>query len=942
MERYVIDTCHVQQLLPTRAHRPLSRASTPVGDPAHKKRTYTERKREWLKGRSRPRGAPLPLPPVRGAQDWVLQPPMRSRTRERATRQASPHASPPSRCRARATPIPHDSVAANEPPLNRELRSLPAEPASMRSMAAPRPLHRQDTPRLRAQTLASPHRLCVPNTPPPPPPRALATLHSPRARHLVKRRSAQVHDSGAHPHSIPASRRSMQVHARRGAFPTKPPPLPDLKRRRKASRPSAASKHTTYRGRQVCTRSREVPARCAGMRRPRPDTPPPLASAPARHVPRTWRRPGGQGAVRCVCAAALATPPAVWLDTGAVRVVVHVPHEQNTRAFASPTKTLGSCPGQLAFSKFKLKFGTGTKTNKEKVKGVDAGFSTDTPSFLRRSKTARVTDDLRVNGSKNVQIVASSAALLFDTVQAGVLERVHQIVRALINLCGNANARVSGLAPMMARAVDGLIETLTKVHTFLQAQAPHGLFARILRCFEMQEQLNQCADVLQQALDVFGSCLPIPDSPVQTLVFRPPTFAPLFVPMRTLRTSSSLVSSLWPLSSHTPSSLPFIARHPDLSDVFDVSHTRPITSPPPAPRASPSNPVPLPLLHSLHSSVQTDLITNAALGSLRRAAATRHDEVLAALRAKWGLPAAGAGGGHEAASSVTTRRTLRVAPRPLPSALLSSSLDSGLLRHGVSTDSTPQLCSGHSASDVAPLASFPGTPPASVALATSALSRVSWRRDSIADRRLPRSASFGFCPFCFLPVAASDARLASSSAPFFEAGVARTTHSRPRPSSFRPRLLDLASAARVRYPLSMDHRGTLANDLVLVMLSRVMAPIPPPTSTIAEPYLDPPPINLASHRGRHLATTLDDVPPRPYIYSVPSLHAASLPLRGRWVLQHAHCVALFDLAAAARLALRTLAYTHIPFAPFDLRRRHSSRPIIRRVSDPLPDGRRVT
>lgn len=217
--------------------------------------------------------------------------------------------------------------------------------------------------------------------------------------------------------------------------------------------------------------------------------------------------------------------------------------------------------------------GTGTKTNKEKGKGVDAGFSTDTPSFLQRSKTARVTDDLvqrgrdaagllsSISGSmdlKNVQIVASSAALLFDTVQGvrnnkqaclQLLERVHQIVRALINLCGDANARVGGLAPMMARAVDGLIETLTKVHAFLQAQASHGLFARILRRFEMQEQLNQCADALQQALDVFG--------------------------------------------------------------------------------------------------VQTDLITNAALGSLRRAAATRHDEVLAALRAKWGLPAAGKGEGDE-------------------------------------------------------------------------------------------------------------------------------------------------------------------------------------------------------------------------------------------------------------------------------------------------------
>ncbi|KAJ7097303.1 hypothetical protein B0H15DRAFT_961674 [Mycena belliarum] len=119
--------------------------------------------------------------------------------------------------------------------------------------------------------------------------------------------------------------------------------------------------------------------------------------------------------------------------------------------------------------------------------------------------------------------------------QAGVLERVHQIVRALINLCGNANARVSGLAPMMARAVDGLIETLTKVHAFLQAQAPHGLFARILRCFEMQEQLNQCADVLQQALDVFGLRPTLDSRPVPRPSSRRASLVPhILVPDRVL------------------------------------------------------------------------------------------------------------------------------------------------------------------------------------------------------------------------------------------------------------------------------------------------------------------------------------------------------------------------------------------------------------------------
>ncbi|KAJ7152010.1 hypothetical protein C8R46DRAFT_1042892 [Mycena filopes] len=84
---------------------------------------------------------------------------------------------------------------------------------------------------------------------------------------------------------------------------------------------------------------------------------------------------------------------------------------------------------------------------------------------------------------ESLQLVASSCLLLFDTVQTvrtnrtqchQLLERVHQIVRALINLSEDAQARrrpigedgngggggggYGGVAPPMARAIDAFSE----------------------------------------------------------------------------------------------------------------------------------------------------------------------------------------------------------------------------------------------------------------------------------------------------------------------------------------------------------------------------------------------------------------------------------------------------------------------------------------------------
>ncbi|KAF7300498.1 hypothetical protein HMN09_00934200 [Mycena chlorophos] len=156
------------------------------------------------------------------------------------------------------------------------------------------------------------------------------------------------------------------------------------------------------------------------------------------------------------------------------------------------------------------------------------GFSlTTSPFSLRRSKRSYLTDDLVSRGldaSKLLQsisssmqyetlgIVASTCVTLFDTVDAvrtnkvqcvQLLERVHQIVQAIINLSGDGNGR--GLKDFRMRsAVEQLSGTLTQLHEILQTQSTYNLFQRILRHAEIQDSLALCSEALQQALDVFS------------------------------------------------------------------------------------------------------------------------------------------------------------------------------------------------------------------------------------------------------------------------------------------------------------------------------------------------------------------------------------------------------------------------------------------------------
>ncbi|KAJ6484475.1 hypothetical protein C8R47DRAFT_1048627 [Mycena vitilis] len=81
-----------------------------------------------------------------------------------------------------------------------------------------------------------------------------------------------------------------------------------------------------------------------------------------------------------------------------------------------------------------------------------------------------------------------------------MIERINDIVRAIINICGEPGTELS---PAMLRSITSFAETLQKVHSFIRNQVDMNMVQRIARHIENEAQLNECNVALQQALDVF-------------------------------------------------------------------------------------------------------------------------------------------------------------------------------------------------------------------------------------------------------------------------------------------------------------------------------------------------------------------------------------------------------------------------------------------------------
>ncbi|CAK5272875.1 unnamed protein product [Mycena citricolor] len=112
-----------------------------------------------------------------------------------------------------------------------------------------------------------------------------------------------------------------------------------------------------------------------------------------------------------------------------------------------------------------------------------------------------------------ITIAAASAGQLFDIVNSvqsnrdqclQLLERVHQIVNTLVNICGDAQKHSVVMNPLMETAVDQFIQTLTTLHGILLSLSSVSLFGRILKHLETRSQLTDCDEALRQALDVFN------------------------------------------------------------------------------------------------------------------------------------------------------------------------------------------------------------------------------------------------------------------------------------------------------------------------------------------------------------------------------------------------------------------------------------------------------
>ncbi|KAJ7079301.1 hypothetical protein B0H15DRAFT_914174 [Mycena belliarum] len=127
------------------------------------------------------------------------------------------------------------------------------------------------------------------------------------------------------------------------------------------------------------------------------------------------------------------------------------------------------------------------------------------------SAAARLLLNISDNNSSNPYLkgIAGLSILLLDTVQGvksnkaqcfSMLERVHEIITAIINVCGEGGV----LSPTILHSLSRFFDTLQKVHAFIRSQVDLGLLRRVLRSAETAALLENCNAGLQEALNVFG------------------------------------------------------------------------------------------------------------------------------------------------------------------------------------------------------------------------------------------------------------------------------------------------------------------------------------------------------------------------------------------------------------------------------------------------------
>ncbi|KAJ7608583.1 hypothetical protein DFH06DRAFT_1377032 [Mycena polygramma] len=117
-----------------------------------------------------------------------------------------------------------------------------------------------------------------------------------------------------------------------------------------------------------------------------------------------------------------------------------------------------------------------------------------------------------VDGDSNnpyLKGIAGVSILLLETVESvksnktrclSLLERIHEILQAIVNICGDGGP----LPPTVLRNLSQFFDTLQKVHAYVRSQVDLGLFRRVLRHNETTALLEDCNSGLQHATEAFG------------------------------------------------------------------------------------------------------------------------------------------------------------------------------------------------------------------------------------------------------------------------------------------------------------------------------------------------------------------------------------------------------------------------------------------------------
>ncbi|KAJ6528615.1 hypothetical protein DFH09DRAFT_1413374 [Mycena vulgaris] len=111
------------------------------------------------------------------------------------------------------------------------------------------------------------------------------------------------------------------------------------------------------------------------------------------------------------------------------------------------------------------------------------------------------------SNSPYLKSIAGVSILRLDTLQRvksnraqclSLLDRIHEIISAIINICGEGRMPT----PSILRNLSQFLDTLQKVHSFVRSQVDLGLFQRVLRHAETAALLEDCNAGLRQAFDV--------------------------------------------------------------------------------------------------------------------------------------------------------------------------------------------------------------------------------------------------------------------------------------------------------------------------------------------------------------------------------------------------------------------------------------------------------